>query len=37
MRMPFNEPAAPAVCAWLAYCVTKTDERGTAVNGSRGS
>jgi hypothetical protein len=36
-RMPTSVPGAPGICAWFAYGVLSTDERGTVVKGSRGS
>ena len=36
-RMPASAPGVPGICAWLAYGVRNTDERGTVVKGSRGS
>ena len=36
-RMPASAPGVPGICAWLAYGVLNTDERGTVVKGSRGS
>ena len=35
-RMP-RARQVPGICAWLAYGVRNTDERGTVVKGSRGS
>jgi hypothetical protein len=37
MRTPARAPGVPAIAAWLAYGVDRIDERGTVVNGSRGS
>ena len=37
MRMPRSAPGVPGILTWSAYGVLRTDERGTVVNGSRGS